>query len=302
MSESSPVRTVSILGVGLMGASLAGALKKIPAPPFIRGSTPNLHEGEKALKKGLLDEYFPENRQAVEGADWIVIAAPPSVIPSIWEEIAPAVSPNTLMTDLASVKLPLYRQFRERFARTFINYVSSHPMAGRELHGVDAARPDLFRDRLTFLIPFSDPGHETGRDMERFVSFWKSAGCGTHTILDAMEHDRILARISHLPHAISFALLGTLTQNYRERLPHWNWPAQRGGALADLLRISWSSPTLWADILIQNKDAVTETLEDYGRELDELRKHIENGETERLAQLLSAWQEKGQDDIRYGQL
>lgn len=301
MNESSPVRTVSILGVGLMGASLAGALKKCPAPPFIRGSTPILHEGEKALKKGLLDEYFPENRRAVEGAEFIVIAAPPSVIPSIWEEISQDVPSGALVTDLASVKHPLFLQFRERYAGAFPNYISSHPMAGREIHGVDAARPDLFKDRLTFLIPFSDPGHETGPEMDRFVTFWKSVGIGSHTVLDASEHDRILARISHLPHALSFALLGTLTRNYREHLPHWNWPTQRGGSLADLLRISWSSPTLWADILIQNAGAVVDTLDDYEHELDELKKHVSNGDAERLAQLLSTWQEKGQDDIRHGQ-
>lgn len=285
-----------------MGASLAGALKKCPEPPFIRGSTPILHEGEKALKKGLIDEYFPENRKAVEDADFIVIAAPPSVIPSIWEEIAQDVPSGALVTDLASVKHSLFLRFRDRYAGSFSNYVSSHPMAGRELHGVDAARPDLFKDRLTFLIPFSDPGHETGPVMDRYVDFWESVGIGSHTVLDASEHDRILARISHLPHVISFALLGTLTRNYREHLPHWNWPMQRGGALADLLRISWSSPTLWADILIQNADAVVETLEDYESELEELKKHVSNGDAERLAQLLSTWQEKGQDDIRHGHL
>ncbi len=282
-----------------MGASLAGALKSLPDPPVIRGSTPDIHEGEKALERGLVDFYSPDNRTAVKGADLVVLAAPPSIIPGIWEEIGNGFPSDTFLTDLASVKGPLFSRFTDSYRACFPHYISSHPMAGREQHGVDAARPDLFKGRLTFLIPFSEKPHET--DMQQFRQFWNQAGSPTQITLSAEEHDRILARISHLPHVIAFALLGTLTQSpKRNNLPHWDWPTQKGGALSDILRIAWSAPGLWSDILIQNQSEILSGLDDYEQDLRMLKRIIQEKDRISLAALLERWQENGMEDMRHG--
>ncbi len=299
MIPESPFRTISILGVGLMGASLAGALKSLPNPPVVRGSTPDIREGKKALDRGILDFYSPENRTAAQGADLIILAAPPSIIPKIWEEIGKDVSSDTLLTDLASVKGPLYSQFQKFHAQRFRRYISSHPMAGREQQGVDASRPDIFKGKLTFLIPFSEEDNKN--DLIHLQSFWSLIGSPTQIKLTAEEHDRILARISHLPHLIAFALLGTLTQTpQRNALPHWDWPAQKGGALSDILRIAWSTPELWSDILIQNQSELLSGLNEYEQDLRMLRKILEEKDQDSLTSLLERWQEDGMEDMKHG--
>ncbi|MHB1287132.1 MAG: prephenate dehydrogenase [Leptospirales bacterium] len=299
MIPEGPFRTISILGVGLMGASLAGALKSLPNPPVVRGSTPDIREGKKALDRGFLDFYSPDNSTAAEGADLVILAAPPSIIPKIWEEIGKDVSTDTLLTDLASVKGPLYSQFQKSHAQSFLRYISSHPMAGREQQGVDGSHPDLFKGKLTFLVPFSEEAHET--DRIRLQNFWRQVGSPTQITLSAEEHDRILARISHLPHLIAFALLGTLTQSpKRNALPHWDWPSQKGGALSDILRIAWSTPGLWSDILIQNQSELLSVLNDYEQDLRMLKKILEEKDQDSLTSLLERWQEDGMEDMKHG--
>ncbi|MHB1606879.1 MAG: prephenate dehydrogenase [Leptospirales bacterium] len=299
MTSGSPFRTVSILGVGLMGASLAGALKQLPFPPVIRGSTPDHHEGEKALARGLVDFYSPDNPTVVKGADLVVLAAPPSEIPRIWDEIAEGFPSDALLTDLASVKTPLFDRFIHSHQTSFPLYISSHPMAGRELNGVDAARPDLFKGRLTFLIPFS--GNQTESDMLLFRQFWRQTGSPTQIIISPEEHDRILARISHLPHVIAYALLGMLTQSpKRTDIPNWDWPIQKGGALSDILRIAWSSPDLWSDILIQNQPEVLMALDDFEKDMETLKKILQKKDQASLIALLGRWQENGKGDMRHG--
>lgn len=299
MTPESPFRTVSILGVGLMGASLAGALKQLPSPPVIRGSTPDIHEGEKALARGLVDFYSPDNRTAVKGADLVVLAAPPSEIPRIWDEIGEGFPSEAFLTDLASVKGPLFSRFFQFYQSFFPHYISSHPMAGRELNGVDAARPDLFKGRLTFLIPFSEKPSESDTLLLR--QFWRQAGSPSQINISAEEHDRILARISHIPHVIAYALLGMLTESpKRNDLPNWDWPAQKGGGLSDILRIAWSSPELWSDILIQNQSEVLLALDDFDQDLEALRKIIQKKDQSSLVALLGRWQENGKEDMRHG--
>ncbi len=298
MTDSCPYRTISIIGVGLMGASLAGALKASASPPVIRGSTPDRENGEKALRRGLIDSYTPSNREVVSGAELVVIATPPSSIPDIWEEIGPVVSPGTLLTDLASVKQNLHAIYLERFSSVFPRYISSHPMAGRELTGVDASRPDLFRDRLTFLIPFSSS--PPGEDLERLKRLWTIAGSPRQTVVESREHDRILSLISHLPHLLAFSLLETLVQTTdKKTIPHWNWPSQRGGALKDMLRIAWSGPDLWGDILLQNRKELLSSIEDFTSSMDVFKKFLVAKDREGLISYLKTLQAKAHEDMHH---
>ena len=300
MTGSCPYRTISVIGVGLMGASLAGALKTLPSPPVIRGSTPDREEGKKALSRRLIDFYTPSNREVASGAELVVIAAPPSRIPEIWEEIHPAVTAGTLLTDLASVKLNLHSIYRERYASNLPRYVSSHPMAGRELTGVDAARSDLFRDRLTFLIPFSTP--PLAEDIDRLKNLWTLAGSPRQTIVEPREHDRILSLISHLPHLLAFSLLETLVRTTdRKALPHWDWPSQKGGALKDMLRIAWSGPDLWGDILLQNRNEILASLDDFTDSMDLFKKFLVEDNREGMIAYLKTLQDKAREDMHHEQ-
>lgn len=298
MTSSTPFQTIAIIGVGLMGASLAGALKNLPEPPVIRGSTPDRREGEKALERGLIDVYTPVNRDATAGAELIVVATPPSRIPEVWEEISSVVPPETLLTDMASVKLALYDLYRKKFVSSFPRYLSCHPMAGREVTGVDSARADLFRDRLTFLVPFSPSPRQ--EDIDRLTGLWSLAGSPRLTILEAREHDRILALISHLPHILSFAMLQTLTATSdRGELSHWDWPSQKGGALKDMLRIAWSSPDLWGDILIQNRTELLASMQDFNAEMEQFRQALVRENREEMTAYLKKLQSRARKDMQH---
>ena len=295
MTGSCPFRTISVIGVGLMGASFAGALKTLPSPPVIRGSTPDQEEGEKAFERRLIDFYAPDNREIASGAELVVIAAPPSKIPEIWEEIRPVISPGTLLTDLASVKMNLHAIYIERYASVFPRYISSHPMAGRELTGVDASRPDLFRDRLTFLVPFSSSPRE--EDVDRLESLWRLAGSPRQTLVEPREHDRILSLISHLPHLLAFSLLETLVRTTdRKTLPHWNWPSQKGGALKDMLRTAWSSPDLWGDILLQNRNELLASIDDFTSSMELFKKILLDDSREEMIACLKTLQAKAREE------
>lgn len=298
MTSSRPFHTIAIIGVGLMGASLAGALKSLPEPPVIRGSTPDRREGEKALERGLVDFYTPVNREAIKGAELIVVATPPSRIPDVWEEIASHVPPEMLLTDMASVKFALYDLYRKKYASAFPHYLSCHPMAGREVTGVDSARADLFRDRLTFLVPFSPAPRQ--EDISRLTTLWSLAGSPRLTILEAREHDRILALISHLPHILAFALLQTLTSTSdKKELAHWDWPSQKGGALKDMLRIAWSSPELWGDILIQNRTELLASMQDFTSEMEQFRNLLVRENREEMTSYLKKLQARAREDMHH---
>ncbi len=261
MKPARECRQLAILGVGLMGASIAAAHKKAFPETVIIGASPSHSDGEMSLEKGYIDRFTPHNAEAVRGADRVIIAAPPGTIVSIWKEIAPHLQ-GVPVTDIASVKGPLLALFDKQIERSFPGYISSHPMAGREESGAQAARANLFEGKLTFLVPFAQDHPEASPHTADWETFWTALGSRGTLTLAAGEHDRILSLISHLPHLLSYAILELLNRSgSRSDLPHWNWEEQKGGALADMTRISRSHPDLWGEILQANRIPLKEDLE-----------------------------------------
>ena len=286
-SQSVPFGTVALLGTGLMGGSLAGALKSLSDPPRIAGTSRNSADGEGALARGWIDELSFSNADCVAGADLVVLAVPPGEVESVWAEIAPRLSPGAVVTDLSSVKGALFEGFRERFADRLPLYTSSHPMAGSEKTGVGAARPDLFQGRTVFLTPFSGEKGQTAL----LAALWQALGAKT-TILSPSDHDGIVAFISHLPHVLSYSLLHLVDRMRTEnRFENFNYMEQKGGSFSDLLRIAKSSPALWADIFAQNRPALLEAIDLYQGEIGVLREAIATLSPGELSRLLSEWAE-----------
>lgn len=286
-SAAVPFRTVAVLGTGLMGGSLAGALKSLPDPPKVAGSSRNLSDGEGALKRGWVDAFYPTNALCVEGADLVVLAVPPGDVEGVWQEIAPALLPGTVVTDLSSVKGALCAAYRERFSRLLPLYTSSHPMAGSEKTGITASRADLFIGRTVFLTPFSEERGQT----ESLHAFWQALGAKT-TTLSPSDHDGIVAFISHLPHVLSYALLHLVDRVRNEkRFEGFDYMEQKGGSFSDILRIAKSSPALWAEIFVQNRPALLQSIDLYQSEIGELREAIASLSAGDLSRLLSAWTE-----------
>lgn len=284
-SGAFPFRKVAILGTGLMGGSLAGALKGLPDPPKIVGTTLLPEDRKLALERGWVDLFSDTNRAAVSGVDLVVIAVPPGTVPQVWGEIAGNLLPEAVVTDLSSVKGALYEAYRRKFHTFLPLYTSSHPMAGSERTGISSARATLFSDRTVFLTPFG--GEEDS--LLPLDHLWKALGAKTFRVSPS-DHDGIVAHISHLPHVLSYCLLTLAEQVRREnRYPGFDWKTQKGGSFSDILRIARSSPQLWAEILFQNRTAILEAMESFDHQMELLRETLENGGSENLSRLLSEW-------------
>ena len=287
MKPARECRQLAILGVGLMGASIAAAQKRSFPDTIIVGSSISTNDGGVALEKGYIDRFTQDNKEAVLGADRVIVASPPSSIVSILKEIAEMV-PEIPVTDISSVKTPVYMDFRKDLQSCFKSYTSSHPMAGREESGAQGARANLFDGRSTFLVPFANSKTPPEGDWE---NFWLGLGCkGTFTV-DPMEHDQILSLISHLPHIVSYAILELLNRTEdKNHLTHFNWEEQKGGALTDMTRISHSHAGLWGEILAANQGFLINDLSQLIVILESWKKQIGNGSTEEIAKKIASVQ------------
>ncbi len=280
-----PFRKVAILGTGLMGGSLAGALKALPLPPETVGTTRDPEDRKLALERGWIDRFADANAAAVSGADLVVLAVPPRTVPEIWKEIAGALEPAAVVTDLSSVKASLFEAYRTSFRDILPFYTSSHPMAGSERTGISEARPTLFSGRTVFLTPFSGETAST----RKLEVLWESLGARTVSVSPA-DHDGIVAHISHLPHVLSYCLLHLAETVRREsRYPGFDWKTQKGGSFSDILRIARSSPELWTDIFLQNRSAILDAIDRFDREMATLRDLLQKNEEGALLRLLSDW-------------
>ncbi len=279
MKPARECRQLAILGVGLMGASIAAAQKRSFPDTMIVGSSISPNDGRIALEKGYIDRFTTNNKEAIRGAERVIVASPPSSIVSILKEIASLV-PGIPVTDISSVKGPIYQGFQKDLSSSFPGYTSSHPMAGREESGAQGARANLFDGRTTFLVPFSKKKPPVDGDWE---NFWLGLGCRSTFSVNPSEHDQILSLISHLPHIVSYAVLELLNKaEDRSDMPHFNWEEQKGGALTDMTRISHSHAGLWGEILSSNKKSLLQDLSQLIEILDSWRNQLVSGKNEEI--------------------
>ena len=261
VTAGSPVKPVywqrvAILGTGLIGGSFAAALREHGCAGTLVGYGP---QAEQALQAGLVDTIAQTVAAAVRGVDLVVLAAPPSVLPGLMLAMAPALSAQTVVTDLASTKLGVIDAAREHLGAHFSRFIAGHPIAGSELSGPQAASATLFRGARCVLCPEpqTDP-----TALEQIESTWKQIGARPYQ-MDAAQHDATFAAVSHLPHWVAFALAGALAQrDDADDLLDW-----AGGGLRDTTRIAASQSTLWADILLENAPALGVAVGQFAREL-----------------------------------
>ena len=270
---------VALLGTGLIGGSLAAALKRHGLAAHIIGFSGG--DADDALALGLIDEVADTPEQAVAGCDSVVLAAPVSVNCDLVERIAPALPAGALITDVSSVKLPVVAAALRHLGPALSGFVPCHPIAGSERSGPQAADAELFDRRTVVLSPL--PQTDAGK-VARLESVWRCLGASV-VRLDAAEHDRVYALVSHWPHAIAFALAAAVAQDGASN-------ALVGPGLLDLTRTAGSSPELWADILLQNASPVLAVADQVGREIERVRSAIEQGDRAALIALFSqaaAW-------------
>lgn len=264
---------VAIVGTGLIGGSFAAALKRAGAARHIAGYSRT--DGARALAAGLIDELAGDPAAAVTGADLVVLAAPVSVNVRLLTTLAPVIAPGAMLTELSSVKAGVAEAATGSLGARLGRYVPTHPIAGGERKGPDAADAALFDDRLVILSPLPSSEVEV---VERFDDLWRQLGARTRR-LDVATHDSLYAAVSHWPHVAAYALAASIAA----RLPV-DGGEFVGPGLRDLTRIAASDPTLWADIVLANSAQVLDCAEGFAIELERIREAIVAGDRDGLVE------------------
>lgn len=269
---------VAIIGLGLIGGSLALRAKREGLAGQIVGCARSQRTLDVALRRGMIDSGSLVMRDAVIGADLVVIATPIGVYEQVAAAIGPHLAPGAIVTDVGSVKATVLSEVAPHLPDT-VSLVPGHPVAGTENSGPEAAFPELFDARRCILTP---PEGTDPAAVARVRALWE--GCGmTVDLMDATHHDLVLALTSHLPHAIAYTIVGTATE-LEEDLQSEVVKFSAAG-FRDFTRIAASDPTMWRDIFLANRDAALEVLSRFDEDLTRLKRAIRRGDGDTLFEL-----------------
>ena len=262
-------RRMAVVGVGLIGGSLAAACRKRGLVETLVGFDADGGALQEALALGLVDEAARDAAAAAAGADVIVLAAPVGALEALAATIAPALAPAALVTDVGSVKGDLVSRLEARLPAG--RYVPAHPIAGRERSGPAAASATLFEDARCVLTPTPRTDRQA---LARIRRLWEGVGAVVE-LMDPEEHDDIFAAVSHLPHAVAYALMNAmldLQADGRDVLPY------SAGGLRDFTRGAASDPTMWRDIFLANRPALLDALRRFRAALARLEAALAAGD------------------------
>ncbi len=268
---------LALVGTGLIGGSFALALKQAGAVREVLGVGRSPARLTIARELGLIDRAvdWAEAGQA----DCILLAMPVGETGTVLKKLAPHLKSGAIVTDAGSTKADVVEAARAALGPRFADFVPGHPIAGSEQSGPGAARTDLYQGKRVVLTPQA----ETRADASATVSaLWQAAGAQVET-LDAVQHDRIFAAVSHLPHLAAFALVDNLAQ----RADGDTFFRFAAGGFRDFTRIAGSSPEMWRDIALANRDALVTELDAYLDALQSLRQAIDAGDADALLKIFS---------------
>ena len=277
-----PTDTVVILGLGLIGGSLARALRETGFSKRFLGYGRRLPSLEQGVELGVIDDYTLDLGEAVEQADILVIAAPTLVAADLLADILSRLegrSDQPLITDVASVKGNLRRRAVQERGQMPANLVLGHPIAGSERSGVGASDGRLFFNHRVILTP--DPGNDP-EAVATIRRMWEATGAEVVDMAVA-DHDRVLAATSHLPHVLAYALVDALAASDASE-DIFRFAA---GGFRDFTRIASSDPVMWRDIALANRDALLAAIHDFETHLVRLRELIESADSDALEQTFS---------------
>ncbi|HEC18888.1 MAG TPA: prephenate dehydrogenase/arogenate dehydrogenase family protein [Gammaproteobacteria bacterium] len=273
------IKQLTIIGVGLIGGSLARALKRAGAVGEVVGAGRDAEHLQRALALGVIDRAEANLAAAVQGADVVVVATPVGAAEDVFRAIAPALPTDALLTDVGSTKDSVVAAARAAFGELPKNFVPGHPIAGTEKSGVEASFAELFDGRRVILTPTenSDPAAVAGvREM------WQQAGAEV-VETSVAHHDEVLAATSHLPHLLAFSLVDTLAK-LDDKQEIFEYAA---GGFRDFTRIASSDPQMWHDICVHNEPALLKMLERFEADLDKLRQAIADNDSDYLLQVFT---------------
>jgi prephenate dehydrogenase len=257
---------VAIIGLGLIGGSVGLALKHARVAQEVTGFDLGIGVSTQAQHLGAIDQAFTSLEDTVRGADLVFLATPVGAIRALFQELAPMLSPGTLVTDVASTKAQVV-SWAEEFLPSHTSFLGGHPMAGKEQSGVEAADANLFQGRIYCLTPTPMTPPLT---VEKMLCIVHTLGARVR-MLDPHTHDQQVASISHLPFLASVALVQTVSDS-----PEWQASSHLAATgFRDMSRLAAGSPTMYRDICLTNHQAITSWLDRYIATLQNLRTQIE---------------------------
>ncbi|MGD9020069.1 MAG: prephenate dehydrogenase/arogenate dehydrogenase family protein [Desulfuromonadales bacterium] len=279
---------LAIVGVGLIGGSLALALKQAGAVGHVVGIGRGLPNLETASRLGVVDSYTQDVAAGVADADVVFLATPVQALGALAKQAMPHLKSGAILTDGGSVKQAVIDAI-EPHLRDDVHFVPGHPIAGTENSGAEAAFATLYCDRRCILTPTAKTD-ATALDSMR--SMWQLAGSQV-VIMDVEKHDRVLAAISHLPHMVAYALVNAVGSydRYNENILEYS-----AGGFRDFTRIASSDPTMWRDIALTNREALIEMMEQFETFFAELKEDVATGSAERLFEFFRR-SKKSRDEI-----
>ena len=264
-----------VIGGGLIGGSLARALKEAEYVGNVVGVGRGAANLALARERGIIDEASHDPAAAVRGADMVLLAVPVGSVEAVCRQLAPALAEEAVLTDAGSVKGAVAAQVRRAFGgRVPARFVPGHPIAGTEQSGAGAAFAELYLGRRVLLTPLAETDPDATARVE---AMWRAAGAEVERMTVA-HHDEVLAATSHLPHLLAFGLVDSLARQEESR-EIFRYAA---GGFRDFTRIASSDPVMWRDICLHNAEAILAALGAYRADLAELERAIAAGDGEAL--------------------
>jgi len=281
MSETQPVfDKVALIGIGLIGSSMAHAMRRGNVASHIAGYSHRAETLECARAIGFADFLHADAADCARDADLVVLATPVGAFGELAKEMAPHFKPGAIVSDVGSVKTAVVRDVGPHIPAD-VHFIPAHPIAGTEQSGPDAGFAELFDGRWCILTP---PENTDPAAIEKLRTFWTRLGSQVE-VMDAKHHDLVLAITSHVPHLIAYNIVGTAddlaTVTESEVIKF------SAGGFRDFTRIAASDPTMWRDVFLNNKDAVLEVLGRFSEDLSALQRAIRWGDGDALFNLFT---------------
>ncbi|MBC8211601.1 MAG: prephenate dehydrogenase/arogenate dehydrogenase family protein [Gammaproteobacteria bacterium] len=256
------INSLAIIGVGLIGSSLALSLKQSGYVKRVTGYGRSEASLQKGLELGVLDDYSLSLTDAVSAADVVIVAVPLGAMAGVFKQMQPALKATAIVSDVGSVKASVVQDARAGLADAFVRFVPGHPIAGSEHSGVEAGFASLYQGRKTILTPLEET---SGDALQVIDAMWRATGALVEN-MDVDHHDRVLAATSHLPHMLAFSLVSHLSK-LSEQDEIFDYAA---GGFRDFTRIASSDPVMWRDICLANGSALLELIDGFKAELDQI--------------------------------
>lgn len=289
-----PFKRIALIGIGLIGSSLARAIRKHGLAQEIAISTRSAETLKRAEELGLGDVYSTDAGEAVAGADLVIVSVPVGASGAVAQAIAPHLAQGAIVTDVGSTKVSVIDQMAPALP-DHVHFIAGHPIAGTEYSGPDAGFATLFEGRWCILTPTEGVDQAA---VARLSAFWQACG----SMVDLMEpahHDKVLALVSHLPQLISYNIVATASDF--EDVEKSQVIKYSASGFRDFTRLASSDPTMWRDVCLHNKDAILEMLARFSEDLSSLRAAVRKGDGDALHALFTKTREVRRSVIEAGQ-